>query len=107
MSRSLIIPKPTSAQRRQLLRLLDNTDDPQVRRKAEAVWLDALGFNVQDIARALEMHPGSIYAHLHAFEQDGLTAVQHVQRGGAKPRITPQQVKTLCGLAQQSPHERG
>ena len=103
MARSLTTRKPNAADMRRLQVLVEDTSDPRVRRRAEALLAYALGLTAVDIARALQVHPNTIYTDVHAFDRAGLASLQPVSRGGAPARLTPKQRAEICHLAAQPP----
>jgi transposase len=107
MTRSLTIRKPNLAERRRLQAVLEETTDIQIRRRAEAILFHADGLAAIEIAAALHVHPNTIYADLHAFEQQGLASLHPLSRGGAPARITQEQTEEIWRLAEQSPSEFG
>ena len=107
MARLLRIRKPKPDERRRLQAVLEETTDKQIRRRAEAILFYADGLNAVEIAAVLKVHPNTIYADLHAFDQQGLTSLQPLARGGAPPRLTPEQRAEIVRLAEREPVEFG
>lgn len=105
MTRSLKIRQPKSYERRRLQQLVEETSDPQIRRRAEAILFYADGLNAVEIAVILKAHPNTIYADLHAFHQHGLNSLRPLARGGAPPRLTPAQREQIVALAEREPVE--
>jgi transposase len=103
MSRFLTIPKPRPLQLHKIHGLLEEPLHSRQRRRAEAILLYAAGLDAQAIARLLRVHGNTIYADLHAFQQEGVAAVQQPPAAGAPARITAGQVATICRLADTSP----
>lgn len=107
MTRSLKIRQPVSAEKRQLQAAIEETTDRQIRRRAEAILFYADGLNTVEIAAILKVHPHTIYADLHAFDRQGLSSLQPRSRGGAPPRLTPEQREQIVALAEREPVEFG
>src|SRR5262245_2283589 len=107
MTRSLKIRKPKAYERRRLQAVIEETNDPQIRRRAEAILFYADGLNGVEIAEVLQVHPNTIYADLHAFDQQGLNSLPPLSQGGAPPPLTPEQREQIVALAQQEPIEFG
>lgn len=107
MTRSLKIRKPTAAETRRLQVVLEDATDKQVQRRAEAILFYAAGLSAVEIAPALHVHANTVYADLHAFEQQGLNSLRPLPRGGASSRITPEQRAEIWRLAEQEPSEFG
>lgn len=107
MTRSLTIRKPTAAERRRLQTILEERADEQVCRRAEAILSYADGWDAQEIARFLQVHPNTIYADLHAFDEQGLACLHPLPTGGAPAQITPEQGETMRSWAEQTPEEMG
>jgi len=107
MTRSLKIRQPQTDERRRLQAVLEETTDRQIRRQAEAILFYADGLNAVEIAAILKVHPHTIYADLHAFDQYGLKCLQPRNRGGAPPHLTPEQRAQIVALAKREPIEFG
>jgi transposase len=107
MTRSLKIHQPKPYERRRLQRLVEETTDPQIRRRAEAILFYADGLNAVEIAAILKAHPNTIYSDLHAFDQHGLNSLCPLARGGAPPRLTPEQREQIVAWAECEPVEFG
>lgn len=107
MTRSLKIRQPQPYERRHLQQVVEETTDPQIRRRTEAILFYADGLNAVEIATILKVHPNTIYADLHAFDQHGLTSLRPLARGGAPPRLTPEQLDQIVSLAEREPVEFG
>ena len=107
MARFLTVRKPTLQQLRHLAELLENAPSAWQRRRAEVLLLYAAGHEATSIAHALQAHPNTIYADLHAFEQHGLRSVQAGRRRGAVARITAEQRSKILRLAETAPTELG
>jgi transposase len=82
MSRSLKIRKPNSVQIRRLHLVLEETTNKYLQRRAEAILFYASGLNAVEIAQVLHAHPNTIYADLHAFDQQGLGCLKPLAIGG-------------------------
>jgi transposase len=107
MSRSLTIRKPTTAEIRQLYARLEAHVNPWQRRRAEAIILYATGMIAVEIAHALEVHPNTIYADLHAFAQHGVQASDQLGSPGAPVRLSEAQRIEILRLAAVPPYELG
>jgi transposase len=107
MTRSLKIRQPQPYERRRLQRVVEETTDHQIRRRAEAILFYADGLNAVEIAAILKVHPNTIYTDLHAFDQQGLSSLRPLSRGGAPPRLTPEQREQIVALAEREPIEFG
>lgn len=107
MTRSLKIRQPKPYERRRLQRLVEETTDKQIRRRAEAILFYADGLNAVEIAAILKVHSNTIYADLHAFDQQGLSSLRPLARGGAPPRLTSEQRDQIVYLAEREPVEFG
>lgn len=107
MSRALRVRQPTAAEIRQVSKLIEEGRSRQQRRRAEAILLYAAGLNAADIAQALAVHPHTIYADLHAFQQDGVACLQSPSAVGAPVRIRAGQVAEIGHLAEIAPYELG
>ncbi len=107
MTRRLTIRKPTPTEVRRLEAILEEEHPSQVQRRAYAILSYALGFIGVAIAKALQVHPRTIYADLRAFAGEGLACLHPLPVGGAPPRITPQQLAQLWQWAECLPREFG
>ena len=107
MVRLLAIRQPTGAELRRMQAILEQTTDRQIQRRVEALFFYSSGLNAVEIAEALRVHPNTIYADLHAFEEQGLASLQPLPRGGAPARLTEQQRDEIARLAEQPPSDFG
>jgi transposase len=107
MGRSLTIRKPTTAELRQLQTWLEDKLHIRQLRRAEALLLYATGMTVGRIAQALEVHANTIYADLHAFDQQGVSAIHQLHSLGAPVRISDSQVEEILRIAERPPYELG
>jgi transposase len=65
------------------------------------------GFTGEDIARALHVHPNTVYADLHAFARDGLDSVQQPASPGAPAQIEAAAAAEMCRIAKIPPSDLG
>jgi transposase len=107
MSRSLTISQPKAAAIHQLHKRLEEQLDLGQRRRAEAILLYATGINAVEIAQVLEVHRNTIYADLHAFEQNGMACLDQLHSAGAPLRIGEAQRVEILRLAELPPYELG
>jgi transposase len=107
MARTLKVRKPTSAERSRLQAVLEETTDKHVRRRAEVILFYAAGLNGAEIAVALGVHPNTVYADFHIFDQQGLAGLRSFSHGGVPPRITTAQCTEIWRLAEREPIEFG
>lgn len=107
MVRLLVIRKPNAAELRRIQAILEQTADRQIQRRAEAILYHSTGLNAVEIAEALQVHPNTIYADLHAFDEQGVASLQPLPRGGAPARITQTQRAAIERFAEQDPSEFG
>jgi len=107
MSRSLKVRKPRLAEIRQLFPLVEEPLETPLQRRAQAILLHNDGMNATEIAATLEVHVNTIYADLHAFDQQGVAAVQQIRTPGAPVRLSEKQTAEICRIADQSPQDVG
>ena len=107
MSRYLRIRKPSPAEIRQLLKLLDEPLESLPQRRAQAILLYNDCMNATEIAHTLERHVNTIYAYLTAFDQHGPPGVYQAGKREAPTRLSPAQGRTICRIADPSPQEVG
>jgi transposase len=107
MSRRLKIRKPRWAEVQRLQGMLEASDHPGIRRRAEAVLFYGAGASATEIAQALNVHPNTIYADLQAFGAHGLAGVEAWGPVGLPPGLTEEQQAHIRQLASQSPAEVG
>ena len=107
MARLLLVRKPRLLQLRRLQQILESGAAAWQRRRAEVLLLYAAGYEATAIAKCLQVHPHTIYADLHAFEQHGLRSVESVRRRGAVARISPAQRSEILRIAEITPTELG
>jgi transposase len=107
MSRTLTIRQPHRAEARQLQNLIEASEHPGMRRRAQAVLLCAAGCDATVIAAALAVHPNTIYGDLQAFAQHGVAGVEALGRVGVPPSLTEEQKAAIRQLADRSPVELG
>lgn len=107
MGRSLKVRKPSASESGQLGLWVEEAEHAWQRRRAAIVTYYAMGQTAQDIAIELAIHPNTVYAILHAFDQRGLAAVREPLMPGARARIQPGQVAQICRVADASPGDFG
>jgi len=107
MVRLLAIRKPNGAEFRRIQAILEQAADRQIQRRAEAILFYSAGLNAVEIAEALHVHPNTVYADLHAFDEQGVASLRPLPRGGAPARITDEQRAEIERLAEQAPSEFG
>jgi transposase len=107
MTRRLTIRQPTAREMRLLEAFLEEEHLPQVRRRAHAILYYGLGFDGAAIAKALRVHPRTIYADLQAFAREGFACLHPLPVGGAPKRITPKQLAQLWQWAECLPRDFG
>jgi len=107
MGRCLKARKPTRAEFLQLNEWMEESEQPWQRRRASILVYYASGLSTQDIAAAVGVHPNTVYAVVHAFEQRGMAAVTAPVPRGAPSRVRPDQVAEMRRLADLSPTEVG
>jgi len=107
MTRLLTIRRPTAREVQLLEAFLEEEHPLQLKRRAEAILYYGLGFDGATIAKALRAHPNTIYADLQAFAREGLACLRPLSVGGARPRITPQQLAQLWEWAECLPRDFG
>ncbi len=107
MARILTIRQPTAREMRLLETWLEEEHPPQVQRRAHAILYYGLGFDGAAIAKALRVHPNTIYADLQAFAREGLACLYPLSVGGAPNRITPQQLAKIWEWAECLPRDFG
>lgn len=107
MSRILSIRQPHRVEARQLQNIIEASEHPGMRRRAQAVLLCAAGCDATVIAAALAVHPNTIYSDLQAFAQHGVAGVEALGRVGVPPSLTEEQQAAIRQLADQSPVELG
>ncbi len=107
MGRTLTVRPPTAREMHWLEIWLEEEHPVQVQRRAVAILYYGFGWDGQAIAKALQVHPNTIYADLQAFGRDGLACLHSLPVGGAPPRITTQQLAQLWEWAERLPSEFG
>ncbi len=86
---------------------LEEEHPPQVQRRAHVILYFGLGFDGVTMARALRVHPNTIYADLQAFSREGLACLHPLSGGGAPRRITTEQLTQLWDWAECLPRDLG
>lgn len=107
MGRCLTVRRPTTAEFRRLNEWVEESERPLQRRRAAILVYYAAELNAQDIAAAVGVHPNTVYAVLHAFDRQGMVAVQALPLRGARSRISTDQVNEICRLADGDPSDVG
>ncbi len=107
MSRSVQVRLPKPAEIRQLRALEEGASSPRQWRRAAALLLYATGMEAVEIARALAVHPNTIYTDLHAFDRQGWQALQPPPGPAASCGLTAEQIREICALADHPPYEVG
>jgi hypothetical protein len=83
MARTLTIRRPTAREMQLLESFLEEEHPPQIKRRAEAILYYGLGFDGVAIAKALRVHPHTIYTDLQAFARERLACLHPLPVGGA------------------------
>lgn len=107
MGRCLKVRKPTGSEFQRLNEWMEESEQPWQRRRASILVYYASGLDAQDISAAVGVHPNTVYAVVHAFEQRGMAAVMAPALRGAPRRIRLDQVAEIRRLADLSPTEVG
>lgn len=107
MARTLQIRKQTLREIQRLDAALESEYDPQVQRRAQVLLAYANGLSGTEIAMALGVPPNTVYADLHAFDENALACLCPLPQGGAPAQLTPEQLAEIVRLAQLSPQEFG
>ena len=107
MARPLKLRKPRAAEIGRLLLWVEEPLETAQQRRAQAILLYNEGMNATEIAQTLEVHPNTIYADLHAFNQWGLASIEQSTQRGRPVRLTAEQKAAICRLAEQPPCEVG
>src|SRR5713226_7522856 len=107
MIRILTIRIPTPREMRWLEARLEEENPLRVKRRAEAILYYGLGLDGAAIAKALRVHPNTIYADLQAFAREGLACLHPLSVGGAPNRITAKQLAKLWQWAEGLPRDFG
>ncbi len=107
MTRTLAVRPPTRRETQELERLLEGELSPQAYRRAETILYHGFGWNGQQLAEALHVHPSTVYADLRAFECDGLACVRPLSEGGAPRRISDEQLRAIWHWAECLPRDLG
>ncbi len=76
-------------------------------RRFRAWELKQQGWRQAEIAKELEVTPGAVSQWMKQAEQKGYTALVSRQGGGAKPRLTEDQLHQLPTLLTKGPHAYG
>jgi transposase len=107
MARTLQIRKPTPRQIERLEAVLESENDAQVLRRVKVLLHYADGLQGTEIAAALGVHPNTIYADLHAFDDTALACLEPLSHGGTPSRLSLHQVSEIVRVAQAAPQEFG
>ena len=107
MTRPSTVRSATPEELDQIHRLLKQPLHPWQRRRLEAVLLHTAGHTAVDIAALLGAHVSTVYSDLRSFHRRRLHGLLSRRRLGAPPRLTAQQRRTICRLAEQSPTALG
>jgi transposase len=107
MARNLTIRQPTAREMHLLETFLEEEHRPQIGRRAQAILYYGLGFDGVTIAKALRVHPNTIYTDLQAFARAGLACLHPLPVGGAPHRITAEQLAKIWQWAECLPRDFG
>jgi transposase len=87
--------------------MLAEADTARQRRRAEAILLYDAGLNAVEIALASGAHPNTIYADLHAFDQEGVECLKEPAVPGPAAGLSSAQVTEILRIAELPPYEFG
>jgi transposase len=107
MTRTLTIRQPTRREIRELELMLEGKLSSQAHRRVETILYHSLGFQGQQIAEALHVHPNTVYTDLQAFEREGLGCVCPLPVGGTPRRILDEQLNVIWRWAECLPRDLG
>ncbi len=107
MARPLTIRRPTAREMQLLESFLEEEHSSQIERRAQAILYYGLDFDGVAIAKALRVHPHTIYTDLQAFAREGLACLHPLPVGGAPHRITTEQLAQLWEWAERLPRDFG
>jgi transposase len=107
MSRSLTLRKLSAKEFRQVSTMLAEAETVPQRRRAEAILLYDAGLNAVEIALASGAHPNTIYADLHAFDQEGIECLQEPVPPGPAAGLSAAQIAEMLRIAELPPYEFG
>jgi transposase len=107
MSRSLTLRKLSAKEFQQVNKVLAEAEITQQRRRAEAILLYDAGLSAVEIALVLGAHPNTIYADLHAFDQEGLGCLKEPAPPGPAAELSAVQIAEILRIAELPPYELG
>lgn len=107
MARPLHFHKPTRAELRALLTILETATDPIVRQRAEViVWLCVTSV-ATEVAELMNLHLSTVLYYLRCFHRCRLRWVTERKKGGPPRRIPLRVAQHILAIAQQDPAELG
>lgn len=107
MSRSLTLRKLSAKEFRQVDKILAQAETAQQRRRAEAILLYDAGLSAVEIALVLGAHPNTIYADLHAFDQEGVECLKEPAPPGPAADLSSAQIAEIVRITELPPYELG
>jgi len=75
--------------------VLAEAETTQQRRRADAILLYDAGLSAVEIALVLGAHPNTIYADLHAFDQEGLGCLKEPAPAGPAAELSAVQISEI------------
>lgn len=107
MSQAQFVRKLTSAELKELTRLVRSSDDGRVTRRAQMIRLSSQGQTTLQIARLWGMTSEVVRRLIHRFNTEGLAALADRPRRGRPPRANQRYVVLLKELVQTTPRDLG
>ncbi len=103
MARPLHFHKPTPAELRVLLTILETVTDPIVRQRAEVIlWLCVTAI-ASEVAALMNLHLSTVLYYLRCFHRRRLRWVTDRKKGGSPRRIPRGVERQILAIAEQDP----
>jgi len=107
MSRPYFVRRLTSAERAKVQQVRENPPNVAVHRRAQAVHFSSRGLKLDQIAEIVNRSRVTVGRWLHAFDTDGLAALQPGKSPGRPPKADAEFQAALVAVVDQNPRDLG
>jgi transposase len=107
MARPLHFHKPSRAELRALLTILETATDPVIRRRAEVILWLSLTPNASEVAELMNLHLNTVLHYLRRFRRRRLHWITDRKKGGPPRRIPLRVEHQILAIAEHDPIDYG
>lgn len=104
---ALYVRKLDEPEKKEILNLLENTENDLPRNRLEIVQLSARGKRVPEISELVNLHPINVRKWIHRFNKSGLDGLRSGKSPGRPPLFSEEQRKQISSIATSDPRSLG